>query len=423
MNAAKLHRHTQEHNALGFSKGFYPLANTVVVFGDSRTAKGGNFGATPYDLKPRGYWVWANILLGQRLEIVNYAGSSGDTTTQMLARFSEDVLAYAPGWLFVWGANNDIATDVPTDTITANLQLMYEGAKARGIKVVAFTETPRTTSTPAQRAATLAVNQWVKNNARADDNIILIDAFALLIDAESATVQPKAGVFYDSTHPSPKGAFIVGDAVKAALIDVVPETPSATSSVIDNYDYDAAINNGLSVGLMQGAAGTNSSSLAGSVPDGWTLTEAGTPTGTVTVGAPASSGAGNSVDLAISPSSASDAVTLTADASAQGGATIGDEIWLECDIEVSGTGTSLDTVKGVTCEILGDFGGDWQARALAFDTAEAFANADFTGRIRTQKVPITLALGHVLARVTAYFTGADAGTVTIKISNVAVMYA
>jgi len=151
--------------------------STFLSMGDSLTANGE-------------YESYLNTLLGNSWKYLN-KGISGNTTTQMLARFTTDILDNAsPGnYCIVWGGVNDIAANALTAAqITDNLQAMYTAAKNAGLKVIAINVTPFSgdagwpSSGAVARGKQDYINNWIANTA------INVD---YRIDAYSATVDPN----------------------------------------------------------------------------------------------------------------------------------------------------------------------------------------------------------------------------------------
>lgn len=123
----------------------------LVVIGDSQTAKRDSLGGAtliqtfPFLIaKQRGYGnVWN-------------AGVAGDTTTQMLARFSGDVLAHHSGAVAIMGGINDMASNI-TGTLSdgtggtwtgggisytttkSNVKTMIQNAQAQHCRVTVIT--------------------------------------------------------------------------------------------------------------------------------------------------------------------------------------------------------------------------------------------------------------------------------------------
>jgi lysophospholipase L1-like esterase len=95
---------------------------TVVMFGDSITQGWSQQAPAFFDGRP----------------YVN-KGISGNTTGQMLQRFSTDVLSEAPGVVVILGGINDLAsgTDAKTvSTIESNMSAMIDMAKKKRVRVV-----------------------------------------------------------------------------------------------------------------------------------------------------------------------------------------------------------------------------------------------------------------------------------------------
>ena len=95
--------------------------NTFVAIGDSLTAWPSRYNW------PR--WLDVDDV---RSKCANNAGIPGNVTSQMLARFSRDVLSYKPDFVLIMGGTNDISPryNVPMSTTMANLKAMVKAAKS-----------------------------------------------------------------------------------------------------------------------------------------------------------------------------------------------------------------------------------------------------------------------------------------------------
>lgn len=104
----------------------------LVTLGDSLTEG--------YDIDKSKRWT---KLLHQKYnwEIIN-SGISGDTTTGMLSRFSEDVLAHKPSHLFIMGGTNDLWLNLSISQVIANIHAMTRQAKFHGIVSIIGIPTP-----------------------------------------------------------------------------------------------------------------------------------------------------------------------------------------------------------------------------------------------------------------------------------------
>ena len=126
-------------------------------------------------------------LLGSSWNI-NNKGIWGQNTTQMLARFTTDVIT--PGnaeYVIVWAGVNDIGGGATASTIESNLQAMYDMAHNAGIKVVAVNIAPFNPACTAwpggcpQAFSTLdTVNTWIASSARNVD--YRIDEYSVVVD-------------------------------------------------------------------------------------------------------------------------------------------------------------------------------------------------------------------------------------------------
>lgn len=120
------------------ARNFSSPQNTIVLLGDSIT----NQNNVNQHLSDRGYFTWANILLGQAFKVLYNAGIGGQRTDQFLTRLVSDVFAYKPAWCFVLGGTNDIVQGRDADTIFANLTAIYQRLQAANIRVIASTVPP-----------------------------------------------------------------------------------------------------------------------------------------------------------------------------------------------------------------------------------------------------------------------------------------
>lgn len=112
--------------------------NRIVAFGDSLTA---GF-QSPTEENPMGdstpYGEFLHKLLGGAVE-VQVRGINGELTTEMVMRFSRDVLSLKPDYVMILGGTNDLGWNARPQEIMRNLVTMYERAKGAEIIPVAIT--------------------------------------------------------------------------------------------------------------------------------------------------------------------------------------------------------------------------------------------------------------------------------------------
>ena len=138
------------------------------------------------------------------------AGIGGNTTAQMLARLSTDVLAHSPTDVTIMGGTNDLGLGVPLATSLANLGAIMDGVRAAGAAAWLVTIPPRfdlplvvetyNAALPALAAA---------HGAR------LIDVWPLLAGPGGLWL---AGYAADGIHPDAVAATIIAGAIQGTLV-------------------------------------------------------------------------------------------------------------------------------------------------------------------------------------------------------------
>ena len=135
-------------------------------------------------------------------------GISGQTTSQMLGRFYDDVISLHPAVVHILGGTNDIAGNggaTTLESIENNIRSMVELAQAHRIKVILGTVLPAAKFSWRPEIDPVApirnLNAWIKNYARSR-GLILVDYYALLDDGHHALAVSDSG---DGVHPSPTG--------------------------------------------------------------------------------------------------------------------------------------------------------------------------------------------------------------------------
>ena len=194
---------------------------TMVVIGDSLTEQGGMIAAAP-QFKPYSAWVWANVLLGQRFEILKNAGIGGQTTSQILARLQSDAIALNPGWCHLLCGTNNMGTAGGVSTAKADITSMLDALDAAGIRTIIGTIPPKITSsyTGTQKADTMELNRWIIQQGRTRRNLIVVDYFQALTEIGGNYANPIYGwnTTSDGTHLSAVGGYICGRALADAIL-------------------------------------------------------------------------------------------------------------------------------------------------------------------------------------------------------------
>jgi len=150
-------------------------------------------------------------------------GISGQTTSQMLVRFRQDVLNLKPSAVVILAGTNDLAGNngpVTPDLILQNLMSMAELAKASGIRVILCSILPAAVYPwkPDLRPSDdiVNLNRRIKGYAEAS-GFIYADYFPALTDGKNGLL-PALGT--DAVHPNAEGYArmepIVRDAIRKA---------------------------------------------------------------------------------------------------------------------------------------------------------------------------------------------------------------
>jgi lysophospholipase L1-like esterase len=151
-------------------------------------------------------------------------GISGQTTSQMIVRFRNDVIALAPKVVVMLAGTNDIAGNtgpISLEDIEKNFATMVEIARAHGIRVVLSSVIPVHNYTPASEltyprrppAQIAALNKWLKDYAAAS-GCIYLDYAAAMSDDKGLLRRELAE---DGLHPNVAGYAIMAPLAEQAI--------------------------------------------------------------------------------------------------------------------------------------------------------------------------------------------------------------
>jgi lysophospholipase L1-like esterase len=177
----------------------------VVFFGDSITEA----------------WPLATMFPGK--PYVN-RGIGGQTTSQMLVRFRNDVVALGPKVVVLLAGTNDIAGNtgpISLGDIQGNVATMVEIARAHGIRVVLSSVIPLHNYTPASDLTfprrppekIAALNRWLKDYA-ATSGCVFLDYAAAMSDDKGML---KRELAEDGLHPNPAGYAVMAPLANQAI--------------------------------------------------------------------------------------------------------------------------------------------------------------------------------------------------------------
>ena len=182
-------------------------APLLVLMGDSITDYW-------YDTDP--YFFTRNRFAGR--------GIAGQTASQMLVRFKQDVIALKPKAVAIMAGTNDLCQNMmgqsyyPDQTIIDNIVAMCELAEAAGIKVLLCSITPCAHYMPIPDvdagSVIVKMNKLLKSYADTHKNVTYVDYFTPLVTPENGLDDSCS---YDGIHP----AVNIYDDMERILVDSV----------------------------------------------------------------------------------------------------------------------------------------------------------------------------------------------------------
>lgn len=239
----------------------------TLFWGDSITAQGTNGGGAQGAGFSWGFTGQSVILSKGKIKQVYNAGVSGQTTTQILARFNADILPHLPAKVVIMAGTNDTGLGASMLTTSVpNVRAMVDQIKAYGGQPILCTIGPANGAT----ATTVqAYNSALKQMA-SYEGVPVIDMYSILVDPLVGGF--KSGYSSDGTHPNPYPTdTLMANYLLTSLASIYPANPSQEYAAWDNLDTTNLVTNG----LMSGA---------GPEPTSWGSSGALCSTTTFTVG-------------------------------------------------------------------------------------------------------------------------------------------
>jgi lysophospholipase L1-like esterase len=339
---ARLYLSSASVGALGIG---YKHSSLVATLGDSRLARvyyslSNNFGFSGYTS-----FTWANARTGHRLKVIYNGGVSGDCSDQMLARVAPAIASGAGTLVVRIGVNdvnnsgvgyttrNTVGPNQGVAVTTSNVALIcfqniqwavQQFLQNGGQKVILFLESGAEVFGTGQIAATIDLNQRIREFAEVTRGVLLHDAWTLMHNpaaSTASTLRFKTGYAAEATgsgtHESNLGAYMGGKVLANLITANYAELPFLPSDV--NEITSITLNNLLLNPLFMttsGGTGSGSNGVTGTIPGSWTVDRfggGGTQTVAVSTGAPADGSPGNECVLACTFAAAGDTIRLRQD--------------------------------------------------------------------------------------------------------------
>ena len=274
-----------------------------------------------------GYWFWLNSKLGGALTLVKNAGVSSNSSADMLARVSADVLAYQSAWVFFQLPlyNDTVNAGLTSAQIISNCTQILAALLSAGRKVLIIGCPGITTgNTAAVIESYNAAHKWAQDQAASLPGVYFADVFYYSANPIAATKgQPRTGYLSaDGIHESPLGCNAAKtQAIYDSIGALVPRIQKLTTSNADNYgtsstndniwDFAPWTNTGGTINAVTGAGNTTGSTAipAGLQADSTLSGAGGTAVWSTVTG---TDGAGYAVQCVFTPSAANDYIRIRA---------------------------------------------------------------------------------------------------------------
>lgn len=184
---------------------------TVAAFGDSITHGGGAVTAPP----SRAMYAWESYA---GIPVKNL-GRSGDNTYELLNRFENDVLPFAPQYLVIMGGVNDYRIGTSAYATIQNLSLLADECRAHGITPVFATATPIAPHLMEKIADVEEAAQGWQDELRAINEWIMAQPYAVDVSTPLTDEygELKDTLTTDGLHPDAEAKRIIGERIGAYL--------------------------------------------------------------------------------------------------------------------------------------------------------------------------------------------------------------
>lgn len=256
-------------NITGLQGALRVVGPRLVALGDSITAGSvGGASNSGYQQQGISFDAIAGLVAGNVVRFIHNAGVAGNTTTQIVARYATDVTPFAPNVVLILGGTNDMSSTsgISLATSEANIKTLVANTLAINATPILATIPPKIISSTVgatELARLMTFNAWLRAYA-AKNNYPLVDLFAKLVDAQTASYQAS---YVISTGGATGGSYTL--AMSTRVAGGVRQTWATTNTTVNSTSasiaYNAA-NTAIATALSNASSRSNSFLVFGSNP-------------------------------------------------------------------------------------------------------------------------------------------------------------
>ena len=142
---------------------------------------------------------------------------SGDTTSQMIERFDNDILPFQPKILLIMGGLNDIRLGKNSDEVIKNLETLREKCLSNNITPIFLSLTPINEKIIHSRKIFLTENDWRTERKKMNSWILENGGVNVSDSLEDENGELAEKFTFDGLHPDLRGKMLIGKAIEKFL--------------------------------------------------------------------------------------------------------------------------------------------------------------------------------------------------------------
>lgn len=253
-----------------------PFGKSIVFAGHSLIANGFAVTSTQAQTLTQAYFIWMLMLAKQSLRLIagSNAGVGGDTSAQLWARYATDVIAKAPGAVWINIGSNDLTTMLAGDVNTPGTSIYYMNQMllanaAVGAVTFLLKVQPRgSVAVPMNSTELVAwngINAWVATQNSAMVKVVDLEPAMGNMDAKHTMIAALSDDV-PALHLNQIGSYVV-----AKYLNTLLASCFSAGSILDTVNAAPGnyITNGFFVGNGTGNVGSGTPPATGIVAPQW----------------------------------------------------------------------------------------------------------------------------------------------------------